>query len=176
MGKKNVDAPSDWETRLFCCWEYCLPRIQLSSFPGTALDQSKMPCPRSLPLPGGTVANDLSIQEAGLWCFYFNLGLWRAIPSWALCGPGWGLVSTVSQSVLWPMLLSSFLHRHGYEEHYPCKYPAQSPFPEELDLRLKPSLNVSQMKERKQKFLVGAPDNLKNLSGNCFLFHIYNMN
>lgn len=74
MGKKNVDAPSDWEIGLFCCWEYCLPRIQLSSFPGTTLDQSKMPCPRSLPLPGGTVANDLSIQEAGLWYLLLQPG------------------------------------------------------------------------------------------------------
>ena len=146
-----------------------------------ALDQSKMPCP--FPSLGALHPWTCPCERLDFGTFLLQLGTLKGYSLGALWGIGWGSVAAASQFLLWPILFSSLPRRHCYEEIMflskkllPCKYPSQGPFPKELDLILKISLNLSQMSDEKQKFLVGPQDNLKDLSGNCFLFHIYNLN
>ena len=137
---------------------------------GNCFRQSKIP-PPSFPLEAWYLGTCPWRGWTLVTCF--NVGFWRALPL-ELSGKLAEAVADASQFLLWVILCSSLPHRHYYEEM--ILLSDQGLFPKEWDLRLKISLNLSQMSDEKEKFLVGLQDYLKDLSGNCLLFYIYNLN
>lgn len=157
--KENANAPSDWHSRLVCCWECCLPRTIAEFLSENCARTKSNASSRASSLPWGHHMQCLVCAKGWTgvaFCFTWD----SARPSFpSSLRDDWRPATTAFQCLLWPVLLSSCPDRHCYEEHCqrlaPCKYPAQSLFLKELDLRFKISLSLFQLSDEKQKFLMG---------------------